>query len=128
MIKILIIIKIIKIILTIKVIAIIITIIIKCRGRHRTPARTNNRTPCDITEWLKAFRYYQEELPPRCSEASIYMYINVSCYGSIPLTSGLIGRDGGLSTLCHSCGFACQQRVLKTFPGPSHLHSEDGVV
>ena len=26
-----------------------------------------------------------------------------------------IGRDGGLSTLCHSCGFAFQQRVLKTF-------------
>ena len=31
---------------------------------------------------------------------------------------GLIGRDGGVSTLCHSCGFACQQRVLKTLPGP----------
>ena len=34
--------------------------------------------------------------------------------------------DGGLSTLCHSCGFACQQRVLKTFPGPGYLRSEDG--
>ena len=31
-------------------------------------------------------------------------------------------------TLCHSCGFACQQRVLKTFPGPGYLRSEDGVV
>ena len=41
---------------------------------------------------------------------------------------GLIGRDGGLSTLCHSCGFACQQRVLKTFLGPGYLHSEDGLV
>ena len=41
---------------------------------------------------------------------------------------GLIGRDGGLNTLRHSCGFACQQRVLKTFPGPGYLHSEDGVV
>ena len=39
-----------------------------------------------------------------------------SCYGSIPLTLGLIGGDDGLSTLCHSCEFACQQRVLKTFP------------
>ena len=28
----------------------------------------------------------------------------------------------------HSCGFACQQRVLKTFPGPGYLRSEDGVV
>ena len=44
------------------------------------------------------------------------------------LSLKLIGRDGGLSTLCHSCGFACQQRVLKTFPGPGYLHSKDGVV
>ena len=27
-----------------------------------------------------------------------------------------IGREGGLSTLCHSCGFDYQQRVLKAFP------------
>ena len=51
-----------------------------------------------------------------------------SCCGSIPFTLGLIGRDGGLSTLCHCCGFACQQRVLKTFPGLGYLCSEDGVV
>ena len=25
----------------------------------------------------------------------------------------VIGRDGGLSTLCHSCRLACQQRVLR---------------
>ena len=42
-----------------------------------------------------------------------------------PFDLGLIGRDGGLSTLCHSCGFACQQRVLKTFPGPGSLRFED---
>ena len=30
--------------------------------------------------------------------------------------------------LCHSCGFACQQRVLKLFPSPGYLCSEDGVV
>ena len=35
-------------------------------------------------------------------------------------------RVGGLGT--HSCGFACQQRVLKTFSGPAYLRSEDGVV
>ena len=40
----------------------------------------------------------------------------------------VIGRDGGLSTLCHSCGFACQQRVLKTFPGPGYPYSKDGIV
>ena len=40
-----------------------------------------------------------------------------SCYSSVSLALGLIERDGGLSTLCHSYGFACQQRVLKTFPG-----------
>ena len=35
---------------------------------------------------------------------------------------------GGLSTLCHSYGFACQQRLLKTFPDPGYLRSEDEVV
>ena len=51
-----------------------------------------------------------------------------SCYASIPLTLGLIGGDGGLSILCHSCGFAWQERVLKKFRGLSYLRSEDGVV
>ena len=60
---------------------------------------------------------------------NLYIWLTISsCYGSIPLALGLIGRDGGLSTLCHSCGFACQQRVLETFPGPGYLRSEDGVV
>ena len=50
--------------------------------------------------------------------ANLYIWLTISsCHGSISLALGLIGRDGGLSTLCHSCGFACQQRVLKTFPG-----------
>ena len=50
-----------------------------------------------------------------------------SCYGSIPLTLGLIERDGGLSTLCRGCGLASQQRVLKMFPGPGYLRSEDDI-
>ena len=59
----------------------------------------------------------------------VYIWLIISsCYGSIPLALRLIGKDGGLNTLCHSCGFACQQRVLKTFPGPGYLHSKDGVV
>ena len=33
-----------------------------------------------------------------------------------------------LSTLCHSCGFAFQEGVVKTFPGPGYLLSEDRVV
>ena len=33
-----------------------------------------------------------------------------------------------MSTSCRNCGFACQQRVLKTFPGPNCLHSKDGEV
>ena len=60
-----------------------------------------------------------------------YLYILVtisSCYGSILLFSGLIERDGGLSTLCHSCGCSCQQRVLKTLPDPGYGRYEDGVV
>ena len=40
----------------------------------------------------------------------------------------VIERDGGLSALCHSCGFAYQQRVLKSFPGSSYNRLEDGVV
>ena len=39
-----------------------------------------------------------------------------------------IERDGSLSTKCHSCVFACQQKMLKTFPGPGYLRSENGVV
>ena len=60
---------------------------------------------------------------------NLYIWLTISpCYASIPLTLGLIGRDGGLSTLCHSCRFACQQRVLKPFPGAGYLRSEDEVV
>ena len=55
-------------------------------------------------------------------------YLRVCFYNSIALTSMVIGRDGSLNTLCQSCGFACQQRVLKTFPGLGYLRSEDGVV
>ena len=51
-----------------------------------------------------------------------------SCCGSIPLILGLIRTDGGLSTLCRCSRFASQQRVLKTFPSPGYLRSEDGVV
>ena len=52
-------------------------------------------------------------------QVNLYIWLTIlSCYGSIPSTLGLIRRDGGLSTLCHSCEFACQQRVLKRFPWP----------
>ena len=33
----------------------------------------------------------------------VHMAHHSFCYGSIPLALGLAGRDGGLSTLCHSC-------------------------
>ena len=46
----------------------------------------------------------------------------------LPLILVLIERDGGLSTLCHSCEFDYQQTGLKTFPGPGYLRSEDGIV
>ena len=60
---------------------------------------------------------------------NVYIWLTISsCYGSIPLALGLRGSDDGLSTLCHSCRFACQQRVLKTFSGPGYLHSDKGVV
>ena len=40
----------------------------------------------------------------------------------------VIRMDDGLSTLCHSCGFSCQQRVQKTSPGPGYLHSDVGII
>ena len=39
-----------------------------------------------------------------------------------------IGRYSSLSTLCHSCGFARQLRLLKAFHGLEYHRSEDGVV
>ena len=60
---------------------------------------------------------------------NLYICLTISiCYSYIAVTLGLIGRDGGLRTLCHSHGFACQQRVLKTFPGTGYPRSEDGIV
>ena len=60
---------------------------------------------------------------------NLYIWLTISSYhGSIPLTLGLIGKDGGSSTLCHSCRFSCQQGLLKTFRGPGYLRSKDGVV
>ena len=58
----------------------------------------------------------------------VYMANHFTFYGSIPFTFRLIWRDGGgSSTLYHSCGFVCQKRILKTFPGPGYLRSEDEV-
>ena len=51
-----------------------------------------------------------------------------SCNASISLSLMLIGRGDGLNSLCHSCDFDCQQSVLKRFPGPANLCSENGVV
>ena len=34
-------------------------------------------------------------------------------------------KDGGLSTLCHNCGFACQQRLPIPFPDGGSLLSEN---
>ena len=60
---------------------------------------------------------------------NLYIWLTIlCCYGSIPLALELIGRDGGLSTLCHGHGFACQERVLKTFAAPGYLCSNDWVV
>ena len=58
---------------------------------------------------------------------NLYIWLIISsCNGSIPLVSGLMRKEGGLSTLCHSCGFACQQRVLKKFPDHGYLRTFTG--
>ena len=40
----------------------------------------------------------------------------------------LLKKIEKLEYLCHSCGFPCQQRVLKAFSNPGYLRSDDGVV
>ena len=60
---------------------------------------------------------------------NLYIWLTISsCYGSIILSFGLIVRDSRLTILCWTCGFACQQSLLKTFPGPGYLHTDDRVV
>ena len=64
---------------------------------------------------------------------NLYIWLTISsCYDSIPLnldlSLGLPVTDGGLSTLYHSCGFACHQKKLKTFLGSGYLRSQDEVV
>ena len=54
-----------------------------------------------------------------CHKAIVVITGRAHCFPDCIYASlGLIRKDGGLSTLCHSCGFALQKRVLKTFPGP----------
>ena len=53
----------------------------------------------------------------------VYIYIYI-----IYIYIYIYGSHGCLSYLCHNCGFSCQQRVLKTFPGPGYIHSEDGII
>ena len=72
-----------------------------------------------------------------CSEDEIvwlwHSLVNLDIYSS-PLYLAMAqsqylvvnGRDGGLSNLYQSCRFACQQKMLKTFPG--YLQSKDGIV
>ena len=99
------------------------------------PVQQKKRRACLIPYIFNSIsRTSQLSCSPRQS-FHIYMFIYVyiwfiisSCYGSIPLTLRLIGRDGGFSTLCHCCRFAYQHRVLKMFPGSGYLRSEDKVV
>ena len=60
---------------------------------------------------------------------NLYIWLTISsCYSSILFTLGLIKRKDGLSTVCHSCRFSCQQSVLKRFPlWLYHLHGWDSL-
>ena len=60
---------------------------------------------------------------------NLYIWFTISpCYCSIPLALGLIGGNGGLSNNCLVSGFCCQQRVIKTVPGPLCLGSDEKLV
>ena len=91
--------------------------------------------PCPLRGWvvwlwhLLTNLYVWFTMSSCYGSVNLYVYLTMSsCYDLITLALGLIRRDGGLRTPCHSCGFACQQRVLKTFPDPGYLRSEDGVL
>ena len=59
----------------------------------------------------------------------LYIWLHISfCNDLIPLALWFITRGGGLSILCQSFIFCSQKWVLKTFPLPDYLRSEDGVV
>ena len=63
------------------------------------------------------------------SLANSHIWLTIlSCYVSIPLILALIGSDGVFSSLCHSCRFPFQQRLLKTFHDLGSLRSVDGIV
>ena len=57
---------------------------------------------------------------------SLHIYIYMAHYFAL-LRLNLCAlwqlRESGLSSLCHSCEFACQQRILKTFLDLRHLRS-----
>ena len=62
------------------------------------------------------------------------LYIHIHIYSStfylvMAQSQCLLGirRDGALSTLCCSCRFACQQKMLKTFRVSDFLRYEDGI-
>ena len=57
-----------------------------------------------------------------CSGKFVYIGHHFILLRLNPFDLSVMVTDGGLSTLCHSCGFACQQKLLKTFPGPGYLH------
>ena len=59
---------------------------------------------------------------------NLYTWLTISSsFGSMSLTLRLIDRNDSLNFLCHGCGFACQQGVLKTFPFSVYLYFEDAV-
>ena len=59
-----------------------------------------------------------------CQWPNVGLEKTKSCYDIILLTIVLIGRDGGLSTLSHSCRFDYRQRmlVLKTYTYITYIY------
>ena len=59
----------------------------------------------------------------------LYIWLTIlSCYRWNHLAFKLIWRNGSQSILCHSCGFACQQRILKFFSASGYLRCKQGVI
>ena len=91
---------------------------------------TNNISIYNITKYMTIYNICNKYLHINILYIYIYTYSSPFLLAT-PQSQCLmvIGRDGGLSNLCHSCGlwaYVSEEGVQKTFPGPGYLSSEDG--
>ena len=79
-----------------------------------------------VISLLLLFKFMEIFLHYRNFGKFAYVHLTIlSCFSSVPVCYG--DWEGcKFSPLRHNCGFSCQLKVLKMFPG--YLHSKDGIV